>query len=272
MRWHEQSWTHVQDRVLSIRKCLLWPLYLLLRLVATRKDTCLTNPPECSQFPARAPSAKRQKNFGGLLPPASLSSMRQPKDALHWTTLVEAPAGEVTELLRAWSAGDRSVEARLFEIVLPDLRKLAQCFLRRENPNQSMQATVLLNEAYLRLVGARAREWQGRKHFFAITARVMRRLLIDRARGRKRAEFVDMEGIEEMLKGRDQQLEQAIAIDSLLDTLEAEQPDLCHIVELRFFLGLTEEEAADALGLPVRTAQRRYSDARKWLFERLASR
>lgn len=195
--------------------------------------------------------------------------------AVHWSTplkdlrTVDAPAGEVTELLRAWSAGDRQVESRLFEIVLPDLRRLALCFLRRESPNHSMQATVLLNEAYMRLVGAREREWQGRKHFFAITARVMRRLLIDHARGKRRAEFVDMEGIEEMLRGRDSQLEQAIAVDSVLDELEAAHPEMCHIVELRFFLGLTEEETAEALGIPVRTAQRRYSDARKWLFDRL---
>jgi RNA polymerase sigma factor (TIGR02999 family) len=182
---------------------------------------------------------------------------------------VDAPTGEVTELLKAWSAGDRNVEARLFELVLPDLRKLAQCFLRRESPNHSLQPTALLNEAYLRLVGARARDWQDRRHFFAITARVMRRLLIDHARGRRRAEFVDMEGIEAMLKGRDAQLEQAVQVDSVLDELEALSPEMCHIVELRFFLGLTEEEAAEALGIPVRTAQRRYSDARKWLFERL---
>ncbi|MDZ4798356.1 MAG: ECF-type sigma factor [Bryobacteraceae bacterium] len=185
---------------------------------------------------------------------------------------MDATAGEVTELLRAWSAGDRNVESRLFELVLPDLRRLAQSFLRRESPDHSLQATALLNEAYMRLVGARERDWQGRKHFYAITARVMRRLLIDHARGRRRAEFVDMEGIEDMLRGRDVQLEQAIAVDSVLDELEAVHPEMCHIVELRFFLGLTEEEAAEALGLPVRTAQRRYSDARKWLFERLGSR
>lgn len=198
--------------------------------------------------------------------------------AVHWSTpirerlTVETPAGEVTELLRAWSAGDRNVESRLFEIVLPDLRRLALSFLRRESPNHSLQATALLNEAYMRLVGARERDWQGRKHFFAITARVMRRLLIDHARGRRRAEFVDMEGIAEMLRGRDSQLEQAVAVDAVLDELEAVEPEMCHIVELRFFLGLTEEEAADAMGLPVRTVQRRYSDARKWLFERLGRR
>lgn len=183
---------------------------------------------------------------------------------------MDTTAGDVTVLLRAWSAGDRSVEERLFEIVLPDLRKLARYFLHREPPGNSLQPTALLNEAYMRLVNARDRDWDHRKHFFALTARIMRRLVIDHARGRRSNKAVPIDGLEDLLRGRDAQLEQAVAIDSLLDELQERHPELCPVIEMRFFLGLTEEETADALGVPLRTAQRRYSDARRWLFEKLS--
>src|SRR5919199_645119 len=98
---------------------------------------------------------------------------------------LETPAGEVTVLLRAWGTGDRSVEERLFDIVIPELRKLAQRAVRGERSGQSLQPSALLNEAYLRLVAARERTWQDRRHFYAIAARIMRRLLIDHARGRR---------------------------------------------------------------------------------------
>ena len=184
---------------------------------------------------------------------------------------MEPTAGEVTELLRAWSAGDRNVEERLFEIVLPDLRRVAQHLLRRERPDHTLQPSALLNEAYLRLINARERDWQNRGHFFAIAARIMRRLLIDHARGRWHGRKVPIDGIIELLRGREVQLEQAVAIDSLLDQLEATQPQWCRIIEMRFFLGLTEEETAGALSISVRTMQRQYADARRWLFERLES-
>jgi len=183
---------------------------------------------------------------------------------------VETPAGEVTTLLRAWSAGDRAVESNLFGLVLPELRQLAQRFVRREPQGNSLQATALINEAYVRLVGARDREWTDRGHFFAIAARIMRRTLIDYAR--RRHHNLPIDGLEEMLRGRDAHLEQAIAIDSLLDELEKINPDFCTVIELRFFVGLAEQETADALGITLRTAQRRYSDARRWLFEKLESR
>ena len=176
--------------------------------------------------------------------------------------------GDVTTLLRAWGAGDRSAESRLFELVLPDLHAIAQNYMRRESFGHSLQPTALVHEAYFRLVGAHERDWQDRRHFFAIAARIMRRLLIDHARGRGSARFVPIDGLEEMLRGRDQNLEQAIAIDLLLDEMEQSHPDWCRIVELRYFLGLTDQQAAEALGLPVRTLQRRYGEARRWLFNK----
>ncbi len=180
-----------------------------------------------------------------------------------------APAGEVTALLRAWSAGDRTVESRLFEVILPDLQHLAQNFLRHEAPGHTLQTGALLNEAYLRLINVRERNWESRRHFVAIAARVMRRLLIDHARARPEAQFVGLDQAAGLLPNHSSQIEQALAVDLLLDGLERLHPELCQIVELRFFLGLTEEEAADSLGIPLRTAQRRFADARRWLFEKL---
>lgn len=184
----------------------------------------------------------------------------------------EGESGDVTRLLRAWSAGDRGVEERLFAIVLPDLRRIANYYLRREPAGQSLQTSGLVNEAYLRLVNARDREWADRQHFFALAARMMRRLIIDHARGRRRGEAMSIAGMEELLRGREIQLEQAIAIDQLLDELEALHPDLACVVELRFFLGMTEQETAEALGITLRTQQRRFADARRWLYERVEAR
>jgi RNA polymerase sigma factor (TIGR02999 family) len=121
-------------------------------------------------------------------------------------------------------------------------------------------------------VGARERDWENRRHFFAVAARAMRRLLIDHAGGRTTAEQVPIAGLEAWLRGRDDKLDLAVAVDQLLAELEATHQDWCSIVELKFFMGLTDEEAADALGLPLRTMQRKFSDARRWLFERLESR
>ena len=162
-------------------------------------------------------------------------------------------AGDVTTLLRAWSSGDRSVEERLFSLVLPDLHKLAQYMMGGERQDHSLQATALMNEAYFRLVNARERDWENRRHFFAIAARTMRRLLIDHARGRPKGAKLPIEGLEEMLRGRDAQLETAVAINSLLDELDGKHPDWCSVVELKFFAGFTDYEIAESLGIRLRT-------------------
>ena len=176
--------------------------------------------------------------------------------------------GEVTQLLRAWSAGNRQVEERLFELVLPDLRNLARALMRRERRDHTLQPTALLNEAYLRLVAARERDWESRRHFIAMAARIMRRLLIDSARARTKTEIVPL-NTHDLPSGPRGELELAIAVDRLLDELEATHPDWCSVVELKYFMGLTDDEAAEALGLRLRTMQRQFSDARRWLFERL---
>jgi RNA polymerase sigma factor (TIGR02999 family) len=175
-------------------------------------------------------------------------------------------------MLQAWSAGDRSVESRLFELLLPDLRKLARSLLRSERPDHSLQATALMNEAYLRLINARERNWESRRHFLAVAARAMRHLLIDHARARAGGVKTPLEGMEDVLHGRDEQLELGLAINGLLDELEKTHPDWCTIIEMKFFAGFTDEETAEALGAPLRTMQRKFGDARRWLFERLEPR
>lgn len=180
----------------------------------------------------------------------------------------EPEHGEVTHLLRMWRDGDRSGEARLFELVLPDLRRLAAYHMRRERPGHTLAPTALLNETYIRLVAARDRDWQDRRHFFAIAARAMRRFLIDYARARPKATLVPIDAANAPLFADESQIETALTVDRLLDVLERDHPEQCAVVELKFFLGLTDQEAADVLGAPLRTVQRRWQAARAWLFER----
>jgi RNA polymerase sigma-70 factor, ECF subfamily len=185
---------------------------------------------------------------------------------------MEPPSGDVTLLLQAWARGDRSVEARLFELVVPDLHRMAECLMRKERPDHSIQPTALLDEAYCRLVKARKRDWENRQHFFRVAGRIMRHFLIDYARQRPKGECVPIDRIEQWLCAGDDLLEQATMIDTLLSRLESAHPDWCTIVELKFFAGFSDKETAEALGLPVRTMQRKFGDARRWLFENLENR
>jgi RNA polymerase sigma factor (TIGR02999 family) len=181
---------------------------------------------------------------------------------------MDSSAGEITQLLQAWGAGDRSVEARLFGLVLPDLRNLARALMRRERPDHTLQPTALLNEAYVRLLAGRERDWESRRHFFAVAARIMRHLLIDHWRGRTKSEVVPLENWRDV-PGPAAQLELALAVNRLLDELEALHPEWCAVIELKYFVGLTDEEAVEVLGVKLRTMQRQLGDARRWLFERL---
>jgi len=126
-----------------------------------------------------------------------------------------------------------------------------------------------VNEAFLRLAKTRNIDWQDRGHFLALAARVMRRYLIDHARARHSVLFLPMDGVPERLLSQRTPLEFAIALDILLDELEQESRQRRAVVELKFFLGLNDGEIADSLGLPLRTVQREWFRARRWLFERL---
>ncbi len=181
------------------------------------------------------------------------------------------PTGDITRLLHQWREGSRDAENELFVLVLPDLRRLAHYLMRRERKDHSMQATELVNQIYIRLVAAKDRDWQNRRHFFAIAARAMRRYLIDHARGRPNAEFVALEGLDNLIRADSTEVDVAITVDRLLDQLADVNPDWCSLVEVKYFLGLTDEEAAEALGLKLRSMQRMWRDARQWLFERMES-
>jgi RNA polymerase sigma factor (TIGR02999 family) len=177
--------------------------------------------------------------------------------------------GDITLLLREWRAGNRSAENELFALVLPNLRRLAQYLMQSERKGHTLQATELVNQVYIRLVASKDRDWRDRQHFFAIAARAMRRYLIDHARGRPDAEFVEFEGIENLIPAGSAKMDVAITVDRLLDQLAEVEPEWCTLVELKYFLGLNDEEAAEALGLKLRTMQRMWRDARQWLFENM---
>jgi RNA polymerase sigma factor (TIGR02999 family) len=179
--------------------------------------------------------------------------------------------GNVTELLYKWRDGDRQSENELFALVLPDLRRLAHHLMKRERKDHTLQPTELVDQIYFRLVGAKNRDWASRKHFFAVAARAMRFHLIDHARGRPNAEFVAMEGLEEFLPGDAASVSLALTVDQLLNKLAATKPEWCTLVEVKYFLGLTDEETAEALDMKLRSVQRMWLEARKWMFEQMES-
>lgn len=179
------------------------------------------------------------------------------------------PMGDITILLQQWRDGSQDAENQLFNLVLPNLRSLAHYLMKGERQGHSMQATELVNQIYFRLVAAKDRDWRNRRHFFAIAARAMRRYLIDHARGRPDAEFVALEGIEDFIPATSPRVDVALTVDRLLNGLGEVNPDWCMVVEMKYFLGLTDEEAAEAMGIKLRTMQRMWSDARHWLFSRM---
>jgi RNA polymerase sigma factor (TIGR02999 family) len=171
---------------------------------------------------------------------------------------------DFTVLLHRWREGDHEAENQLFEQGLPHLRRLAHWLMQRERDDHTVQPTALVNEAFLRLVRARDQDWQNRQHFFAIAARVMRRYLIDYARGRNSAEVISLP---EGLAADATRLDEALDVDRHLERLAAVNPEWSRVVEVKYFLGLTDEEAAEALQMKLRSFQRAWSDARAWLHE-----
>jgi len=177
--------------------------------------------------------------------------------------------GDVTQLLHQWQQGKPDAENKLFELVVPDLRRLARYLMSRERQGHSLQATELVDQIYIRLVAAKDRDWRNRRHFFAIAARAMRRYLIDHARGRPDGQFLAIEEWESFLPADSAKLDLAISVDRLLNELAETRSDWCNLVELKYFLGLTDEEAAEVLGVKLRSMQRMWRDARQWLFEHM---
>jgi RNA polymerase sigma factor (TIGR02999 family) len=176
---------------------------------------------------------------------------------------------DVTRILSAIEQGDPHAAEQLLPIVYEELRRLAARRLAREKPGQTLQATALVHEAYLGLVGGgRGRRWEGRDHFFAVAAEAMRLILINRARDKGRLKHggglrrIDLDRVE--LGYEDDRLDM-LALDEALTRLTAEEPECGRLVKLRFFAGLTSEEAAEVLGVTRRTADRYWAYARAWL-------
>ena len=180
---------------------------------------------------------------------------------------------DVTHHLAGIEQGNPQASEKILPLVYEELRKLAAQRLAEEKPGQTLQATALVHEAYLRLVGAqKVQRWDSRGHFFGAAAEAMRQILLNRARDKKRAKRggerrrVNLDQIEIALDTSDEQL---IALDDALTQLAVEDPDAARLVNLRFFAGLTLKEAAISLGLALRTAERQWAYARAWLYSRL---
>jgi RNA polymerase sigma factor (TIGR02999 family) len=182
--------------------------------------------------------------------------------------MTEASPQEITRLLAEWSKGDRDALERLTPLVQAELRRIARRQMSRERPGHTLQATALVNEAYLRLAGHDGFEWQDRLHFFAVCAQVMRHVLIDHARARERgkrgggAVQVSLDGVTVVAEGRSLDL---LALDEALSSLETHDPQKGRIIELRYFAGLTIEETAELLGVAPVTVRREERRARAWL-------
>ncbi|MGH9839598.1 MAG: ECF-type sigma factor [Blastocatellia bacterium] len=175
---------------------------------------------------------------------------------------------EVTELLRAWSQGDQSVLDELYQLVYDELHRLAHRYMRRENAGHTLQTTALVNEAYLRLAEARDLNWQDRAHFFAVSANVMRRILIDEARARRaeRRGGGDLViAIDEALDSEKQEDLDLVALDMALQGLAKVNERQSKVVELRYFGGLSVEETATVLGVSSDTVMRDWRFAKAWL-------
>lgn len=178
------------------------------------------------------------------------------------------PRQQATRLLVEWSEGDSEAANRLIPLVYDELRQLARSYLRRERPDHTLQATGLVHEAYLRLIDQTVTTWQNRAHFLGVAAQVMRRILVDHAR-RHRAEKRggDWEKLEynDEHAPNDPRSVNLIALDDALQDLAKFDPRQSQVVELRFFGGLTTEEAGEVLEISPRTVKREWRMARAWL-------
>lgn len=182
--------------------------------------------------------------------------------------------GEVTQLLRSMQEGDASAQAKLMTVMYSELRRLAASCMRRERPNHTLQPTALVHEVYVRLVGQDKQQWQDRAHFIGVASHLMRQILIDHARARvrlKRGGGATVEPLDERMGDAEMTPEELLAIDECLIRLAKLDARQSRIVELRFFGGLSVDEAAHILGISAKTVKRDWSVAKAWLFTELQS-
>jgi len=179
---------------------------------------------------------------------------------------------EITQLLVASRAGDAEALNRLLPLVYDELRKLAGHYLRRERSDHTLQPTALVHEAYIRLIDQNV-SWQNRAHFFGVAAQMMRRILVDYARGRlaaKRGSGGVKVSLDDALNLSDERAGDFVALDEALNRLAEFDPQKSRIVELRFFGGLSVEEAAEVLGIGTATVTRQWKMAKAWLYQQIS--
>jgi RNA polymerase sigma factor (TIGR02999 family) len=181
--------------------------------------------------------------------------------------------GEITLLLRDWSAGDPAATEHLFELVYPHLKQIAGSLFRRERPENLLQPTSVVNELFLKLIRQRSLRFEDREHFYSLSARIMRRVLIDQARseGRQKRDGGVPVPLHPDLVGTDARPVELIDLDRVLLELEQLDPRKCRMVELRFFLGFSAEETAELLNTSKATVDRDLRFVRGWLYDRLHS-
>jgi RNA polymerase sigma-70 factor (ECF subfamily) len=188
----------------------------------------------------------------------------------------EAARPDITRLLRDWQAGNGPALERLIPLVYDELHTLAARYLSRERRDHTLQATALVNEAFLKLAGQREVDWQSRAHFFGIAAKLMRRILVDHARRDDRlkrgggAVHLSLDDVDPPAPHVAVDAVDTCALDAALSRLEALDPRQGRIVELRFFGGMTIEEAAEVMGLSPATMKREWALARAWLYRELS--
>jgi RNA polymerase sigma factor (TIGR02999 family) len=179
---------------------------------------------------------------------------------------------DVTDLLTRWRSGDRRALDDLMPVVYEELRLLARHYLRNEPSDHTLQSTALVHEAYVRLVGQKTPDWQGRTHFYGVAARLMRQILVDHARRRhadKRGGNAITLTIDERIVGSGREEVDLLALDEALNRLAEHSSQESQIVELRFFAGLSIDETAEVLGVSPATVKRGWTIARAWLFREM---
>ena len=192
--------------------------------------------------------------------------------------MVPTRSAEITTLLKAWSLGDAAALDRLTPLLYDELRRLAQRYMHHERDGHTLQATALANEAYLRLVDVKGVDWQDRGHFLAVSAQIMRRILVDAARTRasvkrggdmERVDHSTSVDFDQIPAAGSDRATQLCALDDALNSLSQMDPRRAHVIELRFFGGLTVEETAEVLKTSPQTVMRDWKVARAWLAREL---
>jgi RNA polymerase sigma factor (TIGR02999 family) len=186
--------------------------------------------------------------------------------------MTPAPS-EVTQLLKAWQNGDQAAFETLTSLVQAELHRLARHYMAGERTEHTLQATALINEAWLRLIDWRNANWQNRAHFFAISAQLMRHILVDHARRRPHGQREDAPkkvSIDQAVEIHAERTSDLVALDDALTSLSALDSRKGKIVELRFFGGLSEEETAEVLKISAKTVQREWNKAKAWLYYELS--